>query len=326
METLIMTHTDCDGICAGAIALSMFRDAKIFFTKPVSLLSDLKNNPAGRTIILDIAITRKDAPEIIQNLADRGEVLYFDHHPLPLNVKKQHIKISLFVHDTEASASELVYRHFQKTMPQERVWLAIYGAIGDYNVETKFMKDMVNDWDYRALYFEASSLILGIKNAEFDTYDAKRKIIQALALGSNPTDIGGLVESAARAVDEEFKIYENVKKNAESYGKIGFMRNLKYFGFRGPTALFAATVTGKPVGMCIHKRRGLLDITMRQRGHLYQLNRLADAASLAVGGSGGGHPNAAGARIPGDSMEKFMGDLNRLMDSGKYNIQGVKND
>ena len=62
MKTVILTHADCDGICAGAIAKAKFREADVFFTKPVSFFHDLKNVNAERIVICDIAMTPPPAP------------------------------------------------------------------------------------------------------------------------------------------------------------------------------------------------------------------------------------------------------------------------
>ena len=61
MKTTILTHADCDGLCAGAIALAKFPDADVFFTKPVSFLYDFRDTKAERIVICDIALTKSHA-------------------------------------------------------------------------------------------------------------------------------------------------------------------------------------------------------------------------------------------------------------------------
>jgi single-stranded-DNA-specific exonuclease len=316
MKTVILTHSDCDGICAGAIALSRFPDADVFFTKPVSLYDDLNAQDADRIIIADIAITRKDITEVIgllEQKSRKSEVLYFDHHPLPEKaMKKIRETISVYING-EGSASELIYRYYQKELPSERIWLAIYGAIGDYEERTEFVKERLLSWDARALYFQASTIFLGIKDKDFEGYDAKRLIVQTLAEGHNPSDVAGLVEAAKRVVKDEFSLYEMIKQNAKKLGDIGYVKDMYSFGFRGPSALFAATVTNSRVGMAVYNRKNNLDITIRSRDYSVELNSLAEDAAEAVGGSGGGHSQAAGARIPFDKFDDFLKAANRLL-------------
>ncbi|NIO21304.1 MAG: hypothetical protein GTN76_11355 [Candidatus Aenigmarchaeota archaeon] len=319
MKTIIFTHSDCDGICAGAIALSKFPEAELFFTKPVSFYEDLEKFDADRIIITDIAITRKDISRVVKLLEERAkgsEIYYFDHHFLPEKVKAKLAKnLKAYVNE-EASASELVYRYFQKEIPRERVWIAIYGAIGDYSQHTEFVEERIKNWDARALYFEASTIVLGIKDEKFERYDSKRMIARTLAEGNNPSDVPGLVKVAKKVVNEEFDLYEIVKKQAKSIGDVGFVKDIAFFGFRGPSALFASTVTKTRIGLAIHTRRSYLDITMRSRDYSIPLNVLAEDAAEAVDGSGGGHPQASGARIPLNRFKDFVKELNKLL--GKY--------
>lgn len=314
MGTLILTHSDADGLCAGAIALSRFPGARVFFTKPVSLLKDLEEGAKEeRIIICDIALTKKDAKGILKTLKERGEVLYFDHHPLPAKVSEGGVReaVKLYVHDLDASTSELIYRHYQSVLPRERVWPALYGAIADYSEDTEFVRERMRNWDQRMLYFEVSTLVLGIKADRFSKYEEKRRIVKTLASGGNPSDVRGLVDFARWAVKREFQMYELVKRNAKRLGGIGYVKDLPLFGFRGPSALFAATVTDSPVGLSIHTRRGYLDVTIRKRAGGFRLNLLAERAAEGVGGSGGGHRDAAGARIPLGSLEGFLEAVNR---------------
>jgi RecJ-like exonuclease len=323
-ETLILTHSDCDGICAGALALARFPDARMFFTKPISLMRDLEETAIPmkpkKMIICDIALTKRHASEIVKMLAGmnkRTNILYFDHHSLPQTASLDAVNdaVSTFAHDTSASASEITYRHFQKSLPMERVWLALYGAIGDYTDDTEFVKERMQNWDKRALYFEVSTLILGIKDEQFSKYNAKRRICRTLASGGNPSDIRGLAQAARSAVTREFDIYKQVKRRAKAFGNIGYVKDLPKFGFRGPSALFAATVTGRPIGLSAHSVRDKIDITARKRvdNPNIKLNMIMEQAAESVGGSGGGHPRAAGARIPKGSLNKFLEAVDKMV-------------
>ncbi|MEM5871629.1 MAG: DHHA1 domain-containing protein [Candidatus Aenigmatarchaeota archaeon] len=316
MKTIILTHADCDGICAGAIVKSRFPQAEIFFTKPVSFYDDLNSCEAERLIICDIAISRKDFSDIIklfEQKSKNSEIFYFDHHPLPEDVFKKIQKTISVYWNQNCSSSELVYRYFQKNLPPERVWIAIYGAIGDYEEKTEFVEHWMKNWDVRALYFQASILFLGIKDENFDDYDSKRMIAKYLAEGKNPSDIPGLVEAAKKIAKEEFTLYEIVKKNAKKADDIGYIKDIHSFGFRGPSALFSATVTQSRVGISVYTRKNHLDLTLRSVDDSIPLNLLAEEAAERVGGSGGGHLHAAGARIPLDKLDDFIKQLNDIL-------------
>ena len=317
--TTILTHADPDGICAGAIALSRFPGSKIFFTRPTSFHSDLLRTEARKIIVTDIALTKQDAPRLVdlfqKRMREGVEILYFDHHSIPKTTTMDKVSksLALYVHSNKASASELIYRYYMDDLPRERVWLALYGAIGDYSDETPFAKKRIMNWDRRAIFFEVSSICLGIKNEEFSGYNGKRKMVRALAKGINPSEIPGLVKSAKKAVNREFELYELVKAKAQKSGKVAYVKDVPTFGFRGPAALFAATVRNTRFGLSAHTRERYVDITMRTRDYSIKLNVLADKAAEAVGGSGGGHAAAAGAKIPLGTFNKFLEGLNKQM-------------
>jgi len=321
-DTLIFTHSDCDGICAGALALGAFPGAKVFFTKPVSLLRDLRDvavpSGAKRLVICDIALTKVNAAEVLKEVSKlKSDIMYFDHHVIPETASLDKINGSamLYAHDTNASASEIVYRHFQKALPAERVWLALYGAIGDYTAGTPFSEERMRSWDRMSIGFEASAIVLGIKEEKFSGYSAKRRIVSDLASGRNPSEIAGLVAAAKDAVAREYRVYSHVKSRARSFGSIGYVTSMEHFGFRGPAALFAATVTDKPVGLAVFRVHDHLDVTARTRANdpAMKLNKVMEKAAEAVGGSGGGHPRAAGARIPKGMLNKFIAEADRLL-------------
>ncbi len=309
---LILSHADTDGICSAALLKKAYPQTKVFFTKPVSLLSDLKEINQKEIIIADIAINKRDSEEIFNLIKRKSlDVTWFDHHPLPAKLSEIAKTCNFITGD--ASTSELVFRYFENKLTPESIWLAIYGAIGDYETETDFVKKHILNWDARALYFEASTLVLGIKDKKFDNYNTKRDIVSSLAFGKNPSEISNLVLSAKKVVKQEFILYELIKNNVQVFGDLAYVTRIPHFGFRGPSALFAATATKKELGLCVFTTEKYIDITMRSPNRKIPLNLLAEKAAEPIGGSGGGHPTAAGARIPTGSLEKFLEKTNELL-------------
>lgn len=67
--------------------------AKIVFTNPAGLLSELKSIETANIIITDIALTSKHKDEILsefKRLSSKCEIIYLDHHLLPsgLSIEK----------------------------------------------------------------------------------------------------------------------------------------------------------------------------------------------------------------------------------------------
>jgi len=55
----------------------------------------------------------------------------------------------------------------------------------------------------------------------------------------------------------------------------------------------------------------MIDMSLRACSEKIDLNRTLRQITTKLGGSGGGHPNAAGARIPKENFKKFLEELNR---------------
>lgn len=327
MKSVVLTHSDTDGICAGALALARFPHSRIFFTKPVSFFRDLQECREGRMIICDIAIDTRDESRIVDLIESRAkkgvEILYFDHHELSKDTKKRlESCLSAFCHDTKASSSELIYKYYRKEIPKERIWVSVYGAIGDYTDDTEFVEKMLLNWDMRAIYLEACTLVMGIKEDAFQSYNGKRRIVNRLAKGDNPSDIQGMMSAAREAVNREFDIYEMVKKSSKKSGDVGYFMSARHFGFRGPIAIFASNVTNCRIGLCVYMNEKHADITMRTRDYSLSLSRIASSAAKKVGGSGGGHKQAAGARIPPEEFADFLKEVNSLMRGEKWKRNG----
>jgi len=307
MSSIILTHGDCDGICSGAIVKSAFPDSTVFFTSPVSLLSELNSmdQKYDNIVVCDIAIDEKtyfSLKKKLNELAEISRVVFIDHHPLPENG----YDAKWFHHDT-CSASEQAYRIFEKKLNCDMRRVAIYGAMGDFS-ETKIVKKWARDWDERTLYFYAGTLIQGITFAGRD-YDYKRRIVEALSEDIPPPEIEGLLESAVTASrkEEEIKILV--------HQKVVKLRNLAYVidisGYMSKAAIYAASYGNAHVGVSCEYRphKHVYDLSIRLRNGGFDLNAILRRVAPSHGGTGGGHPFAGGARIPGEHLEAFLYDL-----------------
>ena len=292
-KTLIFTHGDSDGICSGAIAKTAYPDAYVYFTNPVnlldklSLIEDVKN-----LIICDIAIDERNCSELhakLNELAEKCNLYYIDHHPLPESCQKE----NWFYHDTEVCSSELTYRFFEKRLNRDMRRIAIYGAIGDFCDNTPHVESWVKDWDKRSLYFQAGTLTQAIlyKGRE---YEFKRKLLEPLSKDIIPSNIPELLELAREAAINEEKIRIFVKENVKVLENSAYVVNTN--NSISKAAIYAAEY---------REKNGAYDLSIRSRGEI-DVNHILRSVASKFGGSGGGHPLAAGARIPEDSFSAFL--------------------
>lgn len=314
-KTLVLTHGDSDGICSGAIAKTAYPDAYVYFTSPVNLLEKLRLiEDVKNLIICDIAIDERNCSElhtILNGFAKKCNLYYIDHHPLPQSCEKE----SWFYHELEACSSELTYRLFEKRLNRDMRRVAIYGAIGDFCDNTAHIESWIKDWDKRNLYFQAGTLTQAIlyKGKE---YEFKRKLLEPLSKDIIPSNIPELLGLAREAAINEEKIRLFVKENVRTLKNCAYIVNTN--NSISKAAIYAASYGRQDVGIAAEyrERKEAYDLSIRSRGRT-DIDRLLRSVAPRFGGSGGGHPLAAGARIPENSLNAFLRAFDRAL--GKEN-------
>ncbi|MDH5806938.1 MAG: DHHA1 domain-containing protein [Candidatus Methanomethylicaceae archaeon] len=306
----ILTHGDCDGICSAAIALSIFRNAKIFFTHPVGLHEDLKHVD-GDVLILDIAISSKKIDEILKEfkrIYENGhKIIYIDHHPIPNNFIMNYGEL---IHSLTSCTSELTYIKFENFLDQDISRVAIYGAIGDYLDETYNIKRLLRLWDKRHLYLESGILIAAIESIGRN-YDLKREIVKYLSEKNLPSKNSELVNRALEEAKKEEEMRKIIKERLKIIEKVAYVIDLNWS--LGKTAIYARAMANAIVGIGAESRKDFIDMSLRTPFEYIELNKIAMEVAEKLGGSGGGHPKAAGARVPKEKFFEFIDEVNKYI-------------
>lgn len=304
----ILAHGDCDGICSAAIALSIFKNAKVFFTHPVGLHEDLRQVD-GDVLVLDVAIPSKKADEIskeFKRIHENGHrIIYIDHHPLPSDFNMNHGEL---VHSLTSCVSELTYVRFEDLLDKEVSRVAIYGAIGDYLDETYNVKRLLRLWDKRHLYLESGILIAAIESMGRD-YDLKREVVKYLSEKELPSKSSELVNRALEEAKKEEKMRKIIKERLEVKGKVAYVIDLNWS--LGKAAIYARATADAIVGIGAESRKNFVDMSLRTPFEGIELNKIAMEVAEELGGSGGGHPRAAGARVPKEKFPEFIDGINK---------------
>ena len=314
MAVKILAHGDADGICSAALVKTRFPEAEIWFTRPITLLRDLKEIELGAAVfILDIAISETHKAQIFQRmreLAQRDEVVYIDHHPLPPDTLKEDVPATQLVHTIGSSASELTFRLFQHELDPDLDRVALWGAIADYAEGTELVRDGLSKYDRRTIYMEAGLLSQALGEAAGD-YHYKREVVLKLSQGVPPSEISEIVNRALIATKREWEVWRYVRDHATREGNIAIVYDLPS-GSLGKAALYALGMTGADVGLCTRKDERDVDISIRRRvGVQIDLNELLRSITARIGGSGGGHAGAAGATIPVEFFSTFLETLKK---------------
>jgi RecJ-like exonuclease len=307
MKTIIFTHSDTDGLCSGALALAANGDSPVFFTNPVSVLADIDEANKGydRVVVCDIAINLPKSREMkakFEALAKECDLIYIDHHPLPPGFNEPWL-----FHDSHACASELTFNYFQNELSPDMSRVAMYGAIGDYADMTPGAGSIILNWDKRSLYYQAGTLSQGIEIGRRD-YEFKRDLVKQLAMNILPSEIGVLAKNALVAARHEDEMRKRVQRDVVRMRNIAYVTDMR--GCIGKAAIFARVYGKVTVGLAAEYRdhRDAYDFSTRAIGNI-NMNVIIGEVTAKYGGSGGGHPLAAGGRVPAANMKDFIKDL-----------------
>jgi single-stranded-DNA-specific exonuclease len=313
-KCVVLAHGDGDGICSAALASAFLKkscEVSVHFTHPVGLLQDLKMfaSPGNTITIVDIAVDELSATELMQVLeeyAGKGLVIYIDHHPLPESFKVPGKVV--WIHDNCCSASELAFRYFREGgLDKEFSRVALYGAISDYLDETPWVKRELWKWDRRSVFLEAGIVCQGLEGAKRD-YDFKRAVVEHLAKNMPPSQMLELVTRSIKQAEVDEKLRFWVKENVKVFNQVAYVLNPP--GSVGKAANYAKIYSNAEVGIAVEERRDVLVMSLRGRGEC-DLNTILRKLSKKLGIHGGGHPAAAGARMPKNSFQKFLEELNQ---------------
>lgn len=304
-------------MCSGALALAAYPGSPVYFSNPVSILPDIEQARGyDQVIVCDIAINISTAnilKDKIDSIARDATVFYIDHHPLP-----EGFDAPWLINDEGASASELTYVGFRDKLDPAMSRVSLYGAIADYRDNTEFVCQTLLDWDKPGVYYQAGTLSQGMEAGRRD-YDFKRDIVKKLAENTLPSEMDELVKNALEASRKEDETRRQVEKDVIRMRNIAYVIDLK--GGMSKAAIYCRVYGRTSVGLAAEYRehKDVYDFSVRAKGDI-DLNSIVSRAAVKVGGTGGGHPLAAGGRIPASRFREFLLEL----DAAAGNATGNK--
>jgi len=212
------------------------------------------------------------------------------------------------VHEEGPCAAELAFRRLKPARDMSRV--ALYGAIGDYAVDTEWVRAAMAEWDIKTLFLEAGVLVLALDRIGRN-YELKRKVVEELSRNALPSSVPVLLNLAAEQAKEIEEMRLRIPQLVKTRGLIAYV--VEPGASVGLAAFYAAVEAGKPVGVAVEERKGMYVGSARARDARIDLNAALRAATPKCGGSGGGHPRAAGFRVPINRFDYFLNELERVL-------------
>lgn len=308
----VLSHGDSDGVVSASLVKAAMKESydnvRIFFTHPVGLYEDFKEFAKGDVVILDIAVSESHALQIAKLFRKyRGNIIYIDHHPPPLSISLKELDAEIVREDEDVSASELTFKRFQESLPEDYDRVALYGAIGDYADTTNWVITHMQKWDKRQIYFEAGVLVQGLEGSR-RMHDFKRHVVDHLSKNNRPSQLSELIVRALIQVVNNEELYHWVKANVKTAGSVAYVIDPP--GSLGVAATYSLGITGAKIGLSAESRGDYLVMSLRTYKGIIDLNKALRKITSYIGGCGGGHPTAAGARIPREKLHTLIEELN----------------
>jgi len=309
-ESFCISHgKDVDGITSASL-VKMVTNATVYlvnYDKIIKVLRSIHDN--SEVYICDLGMNDSIADDFInecKRITKKGRLTYIDHHILKPNIKRRLIESNItLVHSRKECAGVLTYEHLKKSLPKGASILACYAAITDYLDNQPIAKSLISNYDRQLVLFESTMLAYA-----FAYNGARQKfgneIVDAFQNLKFPHEIKNVSELANKQAEKMKEAMEKINNDAKSYRHFACMESNE-----STIGLIANLIIGElnvPVGFVYkYNSNGFYEMSFRARyDSNANLGQIVSRITTKLGGMGGGHKKACGARIPEEALDDFI--------------------
>ena len=316
-KVLCISHsTDVDGIASAAL-LKLAREADVKLVDYGDFIEALKGvSNASELYICDLGLSPETARSFfdeINRIRRFAKVTYIDHHPKVRGYKYVSKANFRVIHSLRDCAAALTYNEFKSILPKGASIVAAYAALTDYLENGPIASKILDLHDRIHLYYEASMLAYAIERLG-STSEKLITIVDGLSRLKYPHEINGVPEAASRQAKKVSSFLKRVEK--EGVVKRGYAYIEAVSFPKGAAANLVRCFFGKPVGVAyrIKSNSPYVEISLRaSSAYPKDLGSITQRLASELGGFGGGHSKASGARIPKESLQRFLQALEDLL-------------
>lgn len=309
-ESFCISHgKDVDGITSASL-VKMVTNATVYlvnYDKIIKVLRSIHDN--SEVYVCDLGMNDSIADDFInecKRITKKGRLTYIDHHILKPNIKRRLIESNItLVHSRKECAGVLTYEHLKKSLPKGASILACYAAITDYLDNQPIAKSLISNYDRQLVLFESTMLAYA-----FAYNGARQKfgneIVDAFQNLKFPHEIKNVSELANKQAEKMKEAMEKINNDAKSYRHFACMESNE-----STIGLIANLIIGElnvPVGFVYkYNSNGFYEMSFRARyDSNANLGQIVSRITTKLGGMGGGHKKACGARIPEETLDDFI--------------------
>lgn len=317
-KVLCISHSaDVDGVASAAL-LRLAKEADVKLVDYGDFIEALKGvSNASELYICDLGLS-PETTQLFFNEVDRirvfAKVTYIDHHP-KVGVHRYIISANFrIIHSLRDCAAALTYNEFRNLLPKSASVIAAYAALTDYLEEGPIASKILDLYDRTHLYYEASMLAYAVERLG----DARKKlnrIVDGLSRLKYPHEIKCVSEAASQQARRVSAFLKRVEK--EGIVKRGYAYIDASSFSKGAAANLVRCFFGTPIGVAytLKDDSPYIELSLRaSREYHKDLGSITQRLASELGGFGGGHPKASGARIPKESLQRFLQGLEALLD------------
>lgn len=237
-----------------------------------------------------------------------AEVTYIDHHQLDpkLIATLEELGVDV-IHNTQDCASVLTHQLFHELLPYEAGILPCYAAISDRLEQGPKAQILLNQYDRDFVLFETMLLTYAIERADIIF---KKRVVNQLAKFKYPHQITDISVFALEQLSQITTLRQALPLRAQT------LQNLTYIEMPGESlgtiANLLLDVCNANVSVSYNHdpNKAHADISIRGKPHMrIDLGMLTSLIAKQLGGFGGGHALASGARVPSDKVMDFINTL-----------------
>ena len=254
--------------------------------------------------LCDLGISETLFEEFVR-IRQFAELIYIDHHHLDEIVLERLREIGVeVVHNPRECASILTFNFLNKFLPRESGLLASFAAVSDRLETGPIAKELIEKYDREFILFETMLLSYALERADVDL---KRRIVCHLSELEYPHQIEGVTELALEQANRIVVLRRELPSRASKLDNVAYVEARENSPGTIANLLLDVCEANIGIGYNTNQQKQTSDLSIRGRSNLkINLGKVTSQLAEQLGGFGGGHPRASGARIPTSTLPKFI--------------------
>lgn len=303
---LCVSHVkDVDG-CVCAALLRLAAKSRFLLTDYGHFNECLRNVRDNRDLVYvcDLGINDTNLEEF-GRIRGFAELTYIDHHHIDEDLLEKLVGMGVeTVRDLRDCASVLAFNLLHEILPHEAGLLASYAAVSDRLEAGPIAKELIQKHDRDFVLFEAMLLSYALERADVSL---KRRIVNHLSRLEYPHQIEEVPRLALEQADRIAVLRGELPSRASKLGNVAYVEAKGDSSGAIANLLLDVCNAAIGIGYNTDQKKQISDLSIRGRDSLeIDLGKVTSQLAKDLGGFGGGHPKASGARIPSSRLMEFI--------------------